>query len=217
MMKKVGIYSGSFNPIHHGHVMLANYLVEFSDLDELWFVVTPQNPLKQKAELLDDNERLKMVQLAVADDPRFRVSDIEMHLPRPSYTINTLNTLSEQYPDCQFVFICGMDSLQNFKHWRDYQKILDNYELLVFPREGYDGGDLADYPSVTVLKTPILEISSTFIRQCIKEGRDVRHFVPERTFKYMKQHGFYEWWYKHSSSFHSAMPLSVLLKHTPIL
>lgn len=191
-MKKIGIYSGSFNPIHHGHVMLANYLVEFSDLDELWFVVTPQNPLKQKAELLDDNERLKMVQLAVADDPRFSVSDIEMHLPRPSYTINTLNTLSEQYPDGQFVFICGMDSLQNFKHWRDYQKILDNYELLVFLREGYDGGDLADYPSVTVLKTPILEISSTFIRQCIKEGRDVRHFVPERAFKYMKQHGFYE-------------------------
>ena len=190
-MKKVGIYSGSFNPIHHGHVMLANYLVEFSDLDELWFVVTPQNPLKQKAELLDDNERLKLVQLTVADDPRFSVSDIEMHLPRPSYTINTLNTLSEQYPDGQFVFICGMDSLQNFKHWRDYQKILDNYELLVFPREGYDGGDLADYPSVTVLKTPILEISSTFIRQCIKEGRDVRHFMPEKAFNYLKQNRFY--------------------------
>ena len=191
-MKKIGIYSGSFNPIHHGHVMLANYLVEFSDLDELWFVVTPQNPLKKKADLLDDDERLKMVQLAIGNDPRFVVSDIEMHLSTPSYTINTLTALSKQYPEIQFVFICGMDSLQNLKNWREYQKILDNYELLVFPRAGYDGGELAGYPSVTILKTPILEISSTFIRQCIKEGRDVRHFMPEQAFLYMKQHHFYE-------------------------
>ena len=189
-MKKIGIYSGSFNPIHHGHVMLANYLVEFSDLDELWFVVTPQNPLKKKEDLLDDDERLKMVQLALGDDPRIHVSDIEMHLPTPSYTINTLTSLSEQNPDVEFVFICGMDSLQNMKNWREYQKILDNYELLVFPREGYDGGELVNYPSVTVLKTPILEISSTFIRQCVKEGRDVRHFMPEKAFAYMKQNQF---------------------------
>ena len=161
-------------------------------MDELWFVVSPQNPLKQKSELLDDQERLKMVQLAVGDDPRFHVSDVEMHLSRPSYTINTLTALSEQYPDFQFVFICGMDSLQNFKNWRDYQKILDNYELLVFPREGYDGGDLINHPSVTILKTPILEISSTFIRQSMKEGRDVRHFVPERVFLYMKENHFFE-------------------------
>ena len=191
-MKKIGIYSGSFNPIHHGHVMLANYLIEFSDLDELWFVVSPQNPLKKKENLLDDDERLKMVQLAIGDDPRIRVSDIEMHLPTPSYTINTLTALSEQYPDSEFVFICGMDSLQNLKNWREYQRILDNYELLVFPREGYDGGDLINYPSVTVLKTPILEISSTFIRQCVKEGRDVRHFMPEKAFAYMKENQFYE-------------------------
>ena len=190
-MKKIGIYSGSFNPIHHGHVILANYLVEFSDLDELWFVVTPQNPLKKKEDLLDDDERLKMVQLALGDDPRIHVSDIEMHLPTPSYTINTLTSLSEQNPDVEFVFICGMDSLQNMKNWREYQKILDNYELLVFPREGYDGGELVNYPSVTVLKTPILEISSTFIRQCVKEGRDVRHFMPEKAFAYMKQNQFY--------------------------
>ena len=191
-MKKIGIYSGSFNPIHHGHVMLANYLVEFSDLDELWFVVTPQNPLKKKEDLLDDDERLKMVQLALGDDPRFHVSDIEMHLPTPSYTINTLTSLSEQNPDTEFVFICGMDSLQNMKNWREYQMILNNYELLVFPREGYDGGELINYPSVTVLKTPILEISSTFIRQCVKEGRDVRHFMPEKAFLYMKEQRFYE-------------------------
>jgi len=191
-MKKVGIYSGSFNPIHHGHVMLANYLVEFTDLDELWFVVTPQNPLKKKEDLLDDDERLKMVQLAVGDDSRFVVSDIEMHMPRPSYTINTLTALSEQHPDCEFVFICGMDSLQNLKNWREYQKILDNYELLVFPREGYDGGELVNYPSVSILKTPIVEVSSTFIRECVKEGRDMRHFMPEKAFQYMQEHHFYE-------------------------
>ena len=191
-MKRIGIYSGSFNPIHHGHVMLANYLVEFSDLDELWFVVSPQNPLKQKSELLDDDERLKMVQLAVGDDPRFHVSDIEMHLPLPSYTINTLTALSEQHTDCQFVFICGMDSLQNLHRWYQYKSILDNHELLVFPREGYDGGELVHHPSVTMLKTPILEISSTFIRQCVKEGRDMRHFMPEKAFLYMQENGFYK-------------------------
>ena len=191
-MKKIGIYSGSFNPIHHGHVMLANYLVEFSDLDELWFVVSPQNPLKRKADLLDDDERLRMVQLSVGDDPRFRVSDVEMHLPTPSYTINTLTALSERFPDCQFVFICGMDSLQNLHQWREYQKILDNYKLLVFPREGYDGGDLVDHPSVTILKTPILEISSTFIRKCVAEGRDVRHFMPAKAYEYMRDRGFYK-------------------------
>ncbi len=190
-MRKVGIYSGSFNPIHHGHVMLANYLVEFSDLDELWFVVSPQNPLKQSAELLDDKERLKMVQLAIGDDPRFHVSDIEMHLPKPSYTINTLSILSDQHPDYQFVFICGMDSLQNLHRWRDYQKILDRFKLLVFPREGNDGGELIHHQSVTVLKTPILEISSTFIRQCVKEGRDVRHFMPQKAFEYMREQRFY--------------------------
>ncbi len=133
-----------------------------------------------------------MVQLAIGDDPRIQVSDIEMHLPTPSYTINTLTALSEQYPGSEFVFICGMDSLQNLKNWREYQKILDNYELLVFPREGYDGGELVSYPSVTVLKTPILEISSTFIRQCVKEERDVRHFMPEKAFQYMREHQFYE-------------------------
>ena len=171
--------------------MLANYLVEFSDLDELWFVVSPQNPLKKKEDLLDDDERLKMLQLALGDDSRFHVCDIEMHLPTPSYTINTLTALSEQYPDYEFVFICGMDSLQNFPNWREYQKILDNYSLLVFPRAGYDGGDLVNYPSVTVLPTPIIEISSTFIRDCVKNGKDVRHFMPLEAWKYMIDEGFY--------------------------
>ena len=191
MKRRIGIYSGSFNPIHHGHVMLANYLVEFSDLDELWFLVSPQNPLKKKEDLLDDNERLKMVELAICDDPKMKVSDIEMHLPLPSYTINTLRALSAQYPEDQFVFICGMDSLQGLPRWREFQTLIDNYEFLVFPRKGYVGGELLLHPHVTVLETPVIEVSSTFIRNCVKEGKDIRHFMPEKSYQYMIEHGFY--------------------------
>ena len=186
---KIGLYSGSFNPIHHGHVMLANYLVEFSDLDELWFVVSPQNPLKRKAELMKDEDRLRMVELAIGDDPRMKASDIEFSMPQPSYTINTLRALSERHPDDQFVFICGMDSLQNLPRWREYQAILDGYELLVFPRKGYDGGELLKHPHVKVLETPVIEVSSTFIRKSMKEGKDVRHFMPEKAYQYLISSG----------------------------
>ena len=182
---KIGLYSGSFNPVHHGHVMLANYLVEFSDLDELWFVVSPQNPLKKREDLMKDEDRLKMVELALEGDSRLKVSDIEMSLPLPSYTINTLRALSSQYPDDQFVFICGMDSLQGMHRWREYQAILDGYELLVFPRKGYDGGELIHHPHVKVLETPVIEVSSTFIRNSMKAGKDVRHFMPEKAYQYL--------------------------------
>lgn len=191
-MKKVGIYSGSFNPIHHGHLMLANYLVTFGELDELWLLVSPQNPLKPKAELLDDQHRLEMARLAVGDDPFIKVSDVEMHLPRPSYTINTLQHLSEQYPDNQFVFVCGMDSLQNLDKWKDYEKILENYPILVFPRKGYDGGELINHLSVRVVETPIIELSSTFIRNCIANNINVRHFIPENAYNYLINNNLYK-------------------------
>ena len=165
--------------------MLANYLVEFSDLDELWFVVSPQNPLKKKEDLMEDADRLEMVKLAIGDDPRMKASDIECGLSKPSYTINTLRALSKQYPEDQFVFICGMDSLQGLPRWREYQSILDGYEVLVFPRKGYDGGELLNHPHVKVLETPVIEVSSTFIRNCIKEGKDVRHFMPEKAYQYL--------------------------------
>ena len=186
---KIGLYSGSFNPVHHGHVMLANYLVEFSDLDELWFVVSPQNPLKKREDLMKDEDRLKMVELALEGDARLKVSDIELSLPLPSYTINTLRALSQKHPDDRFVFICGMDSLQGMTRWREYQTILDNYELLVFPRKGYDGGELIHHPHVKVLETPVIEVSSTFIRNSMKEGKDVRHFIPEKAYQYLISSG----------------------------
>ena len=191
-MKKIGIYSGSFNPIHHGHLMLASYLVTFGELDELWLLVSPQNPLKPKAELLDDQHRLEMARLAVGDDPFIKVSDVEMHLPRPSYTINTLQHLSEQYPDNQFVFVCGMDSLQNLDKWKDYEKILNNYNIIVFPRKGYDGGELINHPSVRVVETPIIELSSTFIRNCIADNISVRHFMPENAYNYLTNNNLYK-------------------------
>ena len=190
-MKKIGIYSGSFNPIHHGHLMLASYLVTFGELDELWLIVSPQNPLKPKAELLDDQHRFEMARLAVGDDPFIKVSDVEMHLPRPSYTINTLEHLSEQYPDNQFVFVCGMDSLQNLDKWKDYQKILDNYQIIVFPRHGYDGGELTNHPSVRVVETPIIELSSTFIRNCVANNISVKHFMPEKAYNYLIDNNLY--------------------------
>ena len=186
MGRRIGIFSGSFNPIHHGHLMLASYLVQFTDLDELWFVVSPQNPFKKKEDLMDDNDRLEMVRLAIGDDPKLKVCDIEMSLPQPSYTINTLRTLSQRYPDEQFVFICGTDSLEGFPRWREYESILENYELLVYPRKGYNGGELIHHPKVKVIDAPTIEISSTFIRNCIKEGKDIRHFMPEKAYQYLK-------------------------------
>ena len=134
---------------------------------------------------MKDEDRLKMVELALEGDSRLKVSDIEMSLPLPSYTINTLRALSERYPNDRFVFICGMDSLQNLHRWREYQAILDHYELLVFPRKGYDGGEFIHHPHVKVLETPVIEVSSTFIRNSMKEGKDVRHFMPEKAYQYL--------------------------------
>ncbi len=191
-MKNIGIYSGSFNPIHHGHLMLASYLVAFSELDELWLVVSPQNPLKPKAELLDDQHRLEMARLAVGEDPSIKVDDVEMYMPRPSYTINTLQHLDKLYPDNKFVFVCGMDSLQNLDKWKDYETILDNFQLLVFPRRGYNGGHLLTHSSVRVVETPLIELSSTFIRDCIAKNIDVRHFMPEKAYSYLIEHNLYK-------------------------
>ncbi len=179
MRKRIGIFSGSFNPIHIGHLALANWLCAYKELDEVWFVITPHNPLKQKDKLMDDNLRLEMAQAAVKDYPRFKVSDVEFHLPQPSYSVDTLRTLHQAYPDYDFYFIIGADNWQLFPRWKSHDEILRNYNLLVYPRRGYTIHIPEDTPQVQIAEAPLLEISSTFIRESIAAGKDVRFFLPE--------------------------------------
>ncbi|NOU45810.1 MAG: nicotinate-nucleotide adenylyltransferase [Bacteroidales bacterium] len=190
--EKVGLFFGSFNPIHNGHMMLANYMVEFTDLQEVWFIVSPQNPLKDKKSLLADFHRLDLVYKAVDDYPKFKVSDIEFRLPKPSYTIDTLVRLSEKNPDKSFSVICGMDSLQSFQKWKNYDVILRDYHVLVYPRKGYSPGQFENYPSVQLVDAPEIEVSSSFLRHAVSVGKDVRFFIPPKAYQYIVDMHFYE-------------------------
>lgn len=189
---KIGLFFGSFNPVHNGHLMLANYIVEYTDLDFIWFVVSPQNPFKDKDSLLQDRHRFDMLEMAVKNDSRFEVCDIEFNMPKPSYTIDTLTRLSELYPETEFHLICGMDNLAGFQKWKNAQEILDNYHLLVYPRKGYEGGELVNHKSVSIINAPEIEISSSFIRTAVAENKDVRYFMPEKSYNYMIDMNFYK-------------------------
>ena len=191
MKTKIGLFFGSFNPIHNGHLMLANYLAEYGDLDEIWFAVSPQNPFKEKKSLLADRHRLYMVEMAIKNDKRFHVCDIEFYMPQPSYTIDTLTRLAERHPNTDFYLICGMDNIENFHKWKNYEMILKYHHLLVYPRKGYESNELVNHPSVKVVNAPEIEVSSTFIREAIAEGRDVRYFLPKDVYKYIIDMHFY--------------------------
>ena len=177
MKIRTGIFSGSFNPIHIGHLALANYLCEYGFLDEVWFLVTPHNPLKDETGLWDDDFRLELTQLAVGDYPKFKVSDFEFHLPRPSYTVHTLTALKKAYPEHDFTLIIGSDNWEIFPQWFQPETIIEKFSILIYPRLGYpiDASSLPD--SVQLVNAPIFDISSTEIRKALDEGKDVRYFL----------------------------------------
>ncbi len=190
--KKIGLFFGSFNPIHSGHLILANYMAEFTDLDEVWFVVSPHNPLKEKAGLLSDIHRLALVRLAVEDQPRLKVTDIEFKMPQPSYTIDTLAWLSDKYPHHAFVVICGTDVFRHFHKWKNWQEILNSFPLYVYPRPGSSLGKYARYPEIRLFDAPLMEISASFIRKGIRERKNMAFWMPEKVYQYILEMHFYE-------------------------
>ena len=191
-MKRTALFFGSFNPIHVGHMVIANTMVQQEGIDEVWFVVSPQNPLKERHTLLADHHRLQMVRRAVDDIYRLRVCDIEMHLPIPSYTVVTLAALGEKYPDREFSLIMGSDNLDTFERWRNYEYILEHYRLHVYPRPGSEKCKLASHSHVTMADVPMMDISSSYIRNRIAEGKDVRYLLTEPVYQYLTEMHFYE-------------------------
>jgi nicotinate-nucleotide adenylyltransferase len=189
---KIGLFFGSFNPVHNGHLVIASYMAEFTDLDQVWFVVTPHNPFKEKETLLADHHRFQLVKIAIGDFRKLKVSDIEFNLPKPSYTVHTVSYLYDKYPEHQFVLIMGADNLDSFHKWKNWEQLLEQVELYVYPRKESSGGELLHHPKVQVIPAPMMELSATFIRNAIKSGKDVRYMVPEAVWQYMREMHFYE-------------------------
>ena len=179
MMRKIGIFSGSFNPVHIGHLALANWLCEYVDLEEIWFLVTPQSPLKDKIELIDYDLRFNMVKEAIVGYPKFKVSDFERSLPLPSYTIDTLRSLRQTFLDCMFHLIIGADSWANINQWKEAQALITEFPIIIYPRDNYENPTYPHLPNIRKVDAPLLEISSSFIRSAIRAGKDIRFFLPE--------------------------------------
>ncbi len=189
---KIGLFFGSFNPIHNGHLALANYVLKNSDLNKVWFVISPHNPLKEKDSLLTESERLKMVNMSIIDNDKLRASDVEFKMPKPSYTIDTLNYLKERFKENEFVIIMGTDNLENLHKWKDFEKILNEYEIYVYSRPTSDGGNLKNHPKIKIFNSNLSEISSTFIRNSIKEGKDASNLMTLSVWNYINRKGFYK-------------------------
>ena len=191
--KKTGLFFGSFNPIHVGHLIIANHMVEHTDLEEVWFVISPHSPFKQKASLLADHQRFALVNYAVEDHPNLWASNIEFGLPQPSYTSLTLAFLAERYPNKEFSLIMGEDNLIHIDQWKNADFILNNYPIYVYPRPNIELSKFHQYPNVHIVKdVPQMDISSSFIRKCIKEHKDTRYLLPHRVYEYVKEMHFYE-------------------------
>src|SRR5690606_4404572 len=191
-MQQIGLFFGSFNPIHTGHLIIANYMANYTALDEVWLVVTPHNPLKKKDSLINQYDRLEMVNLAIEKTENIRSCTIELYLPQPSYTIDTLAHLREKYPEKAFTLIMGSDNLVSLHKWKNHEIILRDHHILVYPRPDYlPPADLAAHPSVTVTDTPLMEFSSTFIRNAVKAGKNIRYFVPDTVMAFIESKGLY--------------------------
>ena len=190
-MKKVGLFFGSFNPVHVGHLIIANYMATHTDLQEVWLVVSPQNPLKKKKSLARDHDRLHLVRLAIEDNPLLRVSDIEFGMPQPSYTVETLAYLREKHPDYQFVLIMGGDNLGTLHKWKNYEIILRDYKIYVYQRPDYELGQFQNHPSVAIFAAPLMQISASYIRKCIAAGHSIEYLVTEPVFKYITDSNLY--------------------------
>lgn len=201
---KIGLYFGTFNPIHIGHLIIANHMAEHSDLDQIWMVVTPHNPHKKKSTLLDDHHRLQMVHLATEGYPKIKPSDIEFKLAQPNYTVNTLVHLEERFPNHEFSLIMGEDNLKSLHKWKNYEVLLQNYDIYVYPRleakvrtgqvisPDEENLELQNHPRIHIIQAPIVEVSSTFIRNNIKEGKNIQPLLPAKVWEYVDHNLFYK-------------------------
>lgn len=188
---KIGLYFGSFNPIHIGHLIIANFVSDYSDIEQVWFIVSPQNPFKKSSVLLNEYDRLYLVQKAIENNLKFRASDIEFKLPRPSYTIDTLTYLEEKYSKNKFVIIIGSDSLKNIHKWKNSELLLKNFSFYVYQRPEFEVKEDV-HPNIHLLKAPLLQISSTFIREAIKNGKSVKYLVPDMVLEEIERNGYYK-------------------------
>jgi nicotinate-nucleotide adenylyltransferase len=182
---KTGLFFGSFNPVHNGHLIIANYMLDHEGLEEIWFIVSPQNPLKESEILANEQQRMEMIKLAIAPEPRFKVSDVEFSMPKPSYTFKTLEVLTQTKPERNFFLLIGSDNLEDFHLWKNYEQILKKYQILVYPRKKEVNNPYAEAPNVKITKAPLIGISSTEIRELIRAGSNVNQLIPEKVYKYI--------------------------------
>lgn len=193
MAIKTGLYFGSFNPIHIGHLAIANYMLEFSDLEEIWFVVSPASPFKTAQRMLPERERYNLIEIALSGAPGYRVSDVEFTMPKPSYTIDTLARLSDRHPNREFALIMGSDNLRGFEKWKNFGVIVERYHRYVYPRASFDATrEVANLENATIVAAPEIEISSSMIRAAIGEGKDVRFLLPAGVYEYIDEMNYYK-------------------------
>ncbi|OAV45969.1 nicotinate (nicotinamide) nucleotide adenylyltransferase [Lewinella sp. 4G2] len=189
--RKIGLFFGSFNPVHVGHMILANFMATKTEMTEVWMVVSPQNPFKERASLARDHDRLHLVELAIGDTPNLKASNVEFTMPKPSYTIDTLAVLRDKYPDREFALIMGTDNLATLHKWKNHDIILRDYDIHVYNRPGYEPGDLATHGRVTIYDAPLMHLSATYIRKTLKEGLSARYLVPDAVAREIEASGLY--------------------------